>query len=89
MRWAVSLVVALTCSPALADGPVPAWARKSPAERVAAPPAPTPAASNPTPRVRTGRCDCPDDLDSLGRRCGGRSAYIRPNGRAPECDGRL
>ena len=31
-RWAVPLTVAagLTCSPALADGPVPAWAKKPP-----------------------------------------------------------
>ncbi|MBN2675982.1 MAG: hypothetical protein JXR30_01880 [Alphaproteobacteria bacterium] len=27
------------------------------------------------------RCDYPDDLDSAGRRCGGRAASVRPGGR--------
>lgn len=32
-----------------------------------------------------GTCDCPYDLMSNGRRCGGRSAYSRPGGRSPQC----
>lgn len=27
------------------------------------------------------RCDYPNDLDSAGRRCGGRAASVRPGGR--------
>ena len=30
-------------------------------------------------------CDCPNDLDSLGNRCGDRSAYTRSGGRSPYC----
>jgi hypothetical protein len=30
-------------------------------------------------------CDCPNDLDALGNRCGDRSAYTRSGGRAPYC----
>jgi hypothetical protein len=29
------------------------------------------------------RCDYPDDLDSIGRRCGGRAASVRPGGYEP------
>jgi hypothetical protein len=32
-------------------------------------------------------CDCPADIDRAGRRCGARSAYIRPGGGAPTCAG--
>lgn len=32
-----------------------------------------------------GNCPCPDSRDSAGRRCGKRSAYSRPGGRAPLC----
>lgn len=32
-------------------------------------------------------CDCPDDLDSSGNRCGERSAWSIPGGRAPICNG--
>lgn len=32
-----------------------------------------------------GNCPCPYNTDSAGRRCGGRSAYSRPGGRAPLC----
>lgn len=32
-----------------------------------------------------GRCPCPYSVDRAGRRCGGRSAYSRPGGRAPKC----
>ncbi|PSB22924.1 hypothetical protein C7B61_16475 [filamentous cyanobacterium CCP1] len=48
----------------------------------------------PTPRVnpdapvraaRQGSCDCPYDVDSAGRSCGGRSAYSRPGGSSPVC----
>ena len=28
-----------------------------------------------------GKCDYPDQLDSAGRRCGGRAASVRPGGR--------
>ena len=28
-----------------------------------------------------GNCDYPDQLDSAGRRCGGRAASVRPGGR--------
>ncbi|TCU17893.1 SH3 domain-containing protein [Rhizobium sullae] len=47
-----------------------------------------------TPETRSGQpirdsyvgtCDCPYDLMSNGRRCGGRSAYSRPGGRSPQC----
>ena len=30
-------------------------------------------------------CDCPYDIDRAGRRCGRRSAYSKPGGRAPVC----
>lgn len=34
----------------------------------------------------TGRpCACPDDRMRNGRRCGSRSAYLRPGGAAPKC----
>ena len=32
-----------------------------------------------------GRCPCPYNLMSNGRRCGGRSAYSRPGGQSPYC----
>lgn len=32
-----------------------------------------------------GSCPCPYNVDRAGRRCGGRSAYSRPGGRAPLC----
>jgi hypothetical protein len=32
-----------------------------------------------------GNCPCPYNTDRAGRRCGGRSAYSRPGGRAPIC----
>jgi Bacterial SH3 domain len=35
----------------------------------------------------TGRCACPDDVDSAGRRCGRRSAYSRAGGASPTCNG--
>jgi len=31
--------------------------------------------------VFAGNCDYPDQLDSSGRRCGGRAASVRPGGR--------
>jgi hypothetical protein len=30
-------------------------------------------------------CPCPYNLDRAGRRCGARSAYSKPRGRAPLC----
>ena len=33
----------------------------------------------------TGNCPCPYNTDRAGRRCGARSAYSRPRGRAPKC----
>lgn len=35
--------------------------------------------------VYPGNCPCPYNTDRAGRRCGGRSAYSRPGGRAPLC----
>jgi hypothetical protein len=35
-----------------------------------------------------GKCACPDDVDSIGRRCGKRSAYSRAGGASPTCNGR-
>lgn len=32
-------------------------------------------------------CNCPDDLDSSGNRCGNCSAWSRPGGRQPYCYG--
>jgi hypothetical protein len=32
-----------------------------------------------------GSCPCPYSTDRAGRRCGARSAYNRPGGRAPLC----
>jgi endonuclease YncB( thermonuclease family) len=32
-----------------------------------------------------GACNCPADIDRAGRRCGARSAYIRPGGLKPMC----
>jgi len=32
-----------------------------------------------------GNCPCPYNLDRAGRRCGARSAYSKPGGRAPLC----
>ena len=34
------------------------------------------------------RCDYPDDVDSRGRRCGGRASSVRPGGYDPDADGR-
>jgi hypothetical protein len=52
---------------------------------------PTPEES-PTPQIRvplrepvTGSCQCPYDLTSNGRECGGRSAYSKPGGEEPKC----
>jgi len=33
----------------------------------------------------SGNCPCPYSTDRAGRRCGARSAYSRPGGRAPKC----
>jgi hypothetical protein len=33
----------------------------------------------------SGRCPCPYNIMSNGRRCGGRSAYSRPGGNSPIC----
>lgn len=33
----------------------------------------------------SGSCPCPYNVDRGGRRCGKRSAYIRPGGRSPLC----
>jgi hypothetical protein len=33
----------------------------------------------------SGRCPCPYNIMSNGRRCGGRSAYSRPGGKSPIC----
>ena len=33
----------------------------------------------------SGSCPCPYNTDRAGRRCGARSAYDRPGGRAPLC----
>jgi len=33
----------------------------------------------------SGNCPCPYNTASNGSRCGGRSAYSRPGGRAPKC----
>ena len=33
----------------------------------------------------SGSCACPYNVDRAGRRCGGRSAYSRPNGASPTC----
>lgn len=33
----------------------------------------------------SGSCPCPYNTDRGGRRCGARSAYSRPGGRAPKC----
>jgi endonuclease YncB( thermonuclease family) len=32
-------------------------------------------------------CNCPADTDRAGRRCGARSAYMRPGGATPTCEG--
>lgn len=32
-------------------------------------------------------CACPDDMLANGRRCGGNSAYLKPNGYKPLCSG--
>jgi hypothetical protein len=34
-----------------------------------------------------GGCDCPDDKDSAGKRCGRRSAFDRSGGKRPTCGG--
>lgn len=46
---------------------------------------PTPAVGTPIRAAMSGRCQCPYDTDSRGRSCGGRSAYSRPGGEAPQC----
>lgn len=33
----------------------------------------------------SGSCPCPYHVDRAGRRCGGRSAYSRPDGASPLC----
>lgn len=45
-------------------------------------------ANNSTPSYN-GNCACPADLDSLGNKCGARSAYSRAGGASPSCIGRL
>jgi hypothetical protein len=32
-----------------------------------------------------GNCQCPDQVDRAGRRCGRRSAFCRPGGETPAC----
>ncbi len=39
------------------------------------------------PLFFAGNCDCPDDIDSAGRRCGKRSAWSKPGGAQPICNG--
>ena len=36
-------------------------------------------------KASTGKCDCPGQLDSAGRNCGGRCANYRPGGKSPTC----
>jgi hypothetical protein len=36
-------------------------------------------------RAYSGSCPCPYSVDRAGRRCGARSAYSKPGGRAPLC----
>lgn len=38
--------------------------------------------------THSGNCSCPYDTDSIGRRCGKRSAYSRAGGASPTCNGR-
>ena len=33
----------------------------------------------------SGSCPCPDNVDRAGRRCGKRSAYLKPGGASPLC----
>lgn len=33
-----------------------------------------------------GKCDCPSDRDSAGKRCGNRCAWVRSGGRKPSCN---
>ena len=59
--------------------------------------APAPASAHPTDeelrrllversiREYSGNCPCPYSVDRAGRRCGGRSAWSRPEGSAPYC----
>lgn len=47
--------------------------------------APESRSGQPVRDAYVGSCDCPYDLMSNGRRCGGRSAYSRPGGRSPQC----
>jgi hypothetical protein len=37
--------------------------------------------------IFAGNCDCPDDTDAAGRRCGKRSAWSKPGGAQPICNG--
>jgi hypothetical protein len=37
----------------------------------------------PSTSRKTYPCDCPDQRDSIGRRCGGRSACLKESGRVP------
>ena len=55
-------------------------------------PAPQPAADLRPPATRTTRrrkaspgCPCPDDVDAIGKRCGGRCALYRAGGARPQC----
>ena len=69
------------------EKPVPAPARDPEVERKVDPPksAPIKVALAPLRAPVTGSCDCPYDFAKDGSRCGRRSAYDRPGGRAPVC----
>ena len=84
MRTAFVVFLALTLAGCAYRAPEQSSIKDTPARSPAVaqpPPPPQP------PPPRGGPCDCPDDLDSLGRRCGDRSACSRKGGHVPVCPG--
>jgi hypothetical protein len=83
MRIAFMILVASTlagCVGPMCEPSMPVAVKARPGKLATAPESP-PAPSKVYP------CDCPDDRDSIGRRCGGRSACLREGGRMPVCPG--
>ena len=37
--------------------------------------------------VAQAKCDCPNQEDAVGNRCGRRAAYCKPGGKQPSCPG--
>jgi hypothetical protein len=89
----VGLAIVLAGCACFEGDPAPAVKHRPPARKVAVQPVVMPATRTPAASERAmsvprgAPCDCPDDLTSDGTRCGWLSAYCRPGGRKPTCEG--